>query len=283
MKNYFLGHTELAFIGGFIQAMNARIEFITALDVCWFARNPEYAVEVREGLAHLNNYLGYLRSRISAGFTVTVTTKMQVIDPTTKPPLQEPVSHTARVAEGGSTIWTKTVPATDNQPAAVRAEANAVRSQAARTQQDDVLAQVDEVASTWNAVAGSPLQQPCSRRCFLASETRIAAQPALALDVALPDLDAVAPGDALNLPLREVAMQVLDTAEFQQRNARLDDRAVSFWFEKALGRKPTDQEAATLDGVLRLFGHKSFFRALAYSTEYESRWAAGVPTDRAVA
>ena len=193
------------------------------------------------------------------------------------------MSHTARVAEGGTTIWTKTVPATDNQPAAVRAEANAVRSQAARTRQNEVLAQYDKIASTWNAVAGSAAAAAVQQALLPRSETRIAAQPALALDVALPDLDAVAPGDALNLPLREVAMQVLDTAEFQQRNARLDDRAVSFWFEKALGRKPTDEEAATLDGVLRLFGHKSFFRALAYSTEYESRWAAGVPTDRAVA
>jgi hypothetical protein len=277
VKTYFRSHHELAFMGGFIQAMNARIEFITALDQCWMVRNPEYVAEIRDGVNHLNAYLGYLRNRISAGITVKLATKMVVTDPTTKPPLKEPVSYTASVVEGSKTLWTKTVPATDDQPAKVKSEANGVRAQHANARQKEVLSRFDQIVATWNGLVANAAVAAARQALLPNDELALDPHPALAV-TALPDLDTAAATGKQDLPLREAALQVLDTPEFQRRNARLNGRAVAFWFEKALSRRPTDEEAEALASVLDLFGHKAFFRALTYSTEYESRWGAGVPS-----
>jgi hypothetical protein len=38
----FLNHNQLAFMGGLVMAANARIEFITTLDICWWDTNPGF-------------------------------------------------------------------------------------------------------------------------------------------------------------------------------------------------------------------------------------------------
>lgn len=146
---YFLNHNELAFMGGFIYAMNTRIEFITSLDSCWFSNDPAYVSEIRASISHLNSYIALIKRRIDAGFRVKVTTKFQIIDNTTKPPLKEPVSHTFTVvSDDGQVLFTETVPADDRQ--AGQTTANNVRRQHSLSRQAQVMAPYDQIATTWN-------------------------------------------------------------------------------------------------------------------------------------
>lgn len=293
VKNYFLGHHELAFMGGFIDAMNARIAFMVGTDDCWSHRNPEYVGEIQQGIAHLSGYIAYIKSRISAGFVVKLTTKF-AIDNSVKPPQKEPVSYTATVTgDTGTVLFTKTVPATDDQPTKVHNEAKAVRNQRAAARQAEVMGVYDQILARWNGLVGSSAATAMQRALLPGpdAEPLSIENPAAAVTA----LHAVVPDGERNgsaerptgfaVPLRELAMQVLASSRFQERHQRLlrrdGQRMVEFWVRTALQRDPSADEAAALTGVLTHFGATSFFHALAYSGEYEGLWGAGVP-NRAV-
>ena len=105
---YFINHRELAFLGGFIYAMNTRIAFIVSLDLCWFRNDPQYIGEIRNGINHLMDYIARVKGSIDAGFKTQTKVNFE-FDSSVKPPIRVPVSHTITVLDQGTTIWKRTV------------------------------------------------------------------------------------------------------------------------------------------------------------------------------
>jgi hypothetical protein len=297
VKTYFLGHTQLAFMGGFIQAMNARIAFIVGLDICWLQHNPEYVSEIREGVTHLQNYIAYIRSQVNQEYRLVEKENFIFVQPEEPPfdkPHKELVSVTFFVTgPGGQTFFNQTVP--PEQRGATRSKAQAVRNQASTTGQNQVMGPYNQILAVWNGLVANAAAASVQRALLPDSESAPVQIESAAL--AVTALREVAPAQLLRaangdqpteavparyeLPMRDVVLAVLGSQEFQQRQERSlrgsDKRTVSFWYEKALQRKPSAEEAETLGKVLQLFGHRSFFHCLGYSREYEERWGAGLP------
>jgi hypothetical protein len=297
VMHYFLGHNELAFMGGFIYAMNTRIEFIVGLDVCWFQNNPSYVTEIRNGVNHLNGYISRIKSGIDRQFRVNEKENI-VFETPEEPPFTKPVriveSVTFTVSGPTGSLWSRTVPPT--QRSATRNAANSVRNQHAGAMKSQVMGPYDQIAATWNALVANHAAASIQSNLLPRSEANALTLNTTGLEVtALREIAPAATlralsndddaGEALEVrfevPLREVLIQVLESPEFHQRQERTlrgkDQRGSAFWVEKAFQREPTPEEAETLQNVLKLFGYKSFFHCLVYSREYEERWGSGVP------
>lgn len=295
---YFLGHSELAFMGGFIYAMNTRIEFMTALDVCWFQNNPEYVGQIRAGVNHLNMYINHIKFGLDKQVRLSEKENFHFEQPE-PPPFTHPIkvvdSVTFTVTGFGQTFFNKTVDV--GERAATRSQANAVRAQQAAAKKNEIMKSYDQIAATWNGLvanfASASIQAallPRTEAAPIEVAGRMLEVTALRPLVSTSSSAAFEEGDMntvdepqprYELPLRDILMHVLDSAEFQQRQERLigtgTDRLINFWCRKALHREPTSNEVATLANVLELFGHKSFFHCLSYSQEYEARWGEGLP------
>jgi hypothetical protein len=292
---YFLNHNELAFMGGFVYAMNARVEFMTSLDPCWFKNDPSYLNELRNAVNHLNGYISYIKAGINQQFRVNEHENFHFEQPD-EPPFGHPIkvidSITFSVTGFGQTFFAKTVPVSER--ATTRTTANNIRKQASLAKQNEIMTSYDQIAMTWNRLAANVASAAIQRALLPRAETSL-----VRINTSAPDVTSLQPIEPARelragngeqdledpryeLPLRDMLLQILQSPEFQQRQQhalRGDDRRVSsFWVEKAFHREPTAEEASTLANVLKQFGYKAFFSTLAYSREYEERWGTSVPT-----
>jgi hypothetical protein len=299
---YFVNHAELAFMGGFIYAMNTRIEFVTGFDLCWFRNDPQYISEIRAGVNHLNTYISHIKLGIDQQVRMNERENVHFEQPE-EPPFNKPIrivdSVTFTVSGLGQTFWTKTVPPA--QRVATRGQALGMRSQQSLAKQNEIMGPYDQIAATWNRLvanfASAAIQQALLPRGAVPTAVGTQALEVTALrEIApTPAQRSMLAGEDRGedqlpryaLPLRDVLIAVLQSPEFQQRQERSlqnnDGRAVNFWFQKAFHRTPTGDELATLMNVLKQFGPKSFFACLGYSREYEERWGEGLPEREAVA
>jgi len=299
---YFVNHAELAFMGGFIYAVNTRVEFITGLDLCWFQHDPQYISEIRNGVNHLKTYIGYIKLGIDRQVRMQEKENVHFEQPE-EPPFGHPIkvvdSVTFTVSGLGQTFWTKTVP--PDERAATRGQALGIRSQQSVAKQNEIMGPYDQIATTWNNLvanfASAAIQHALlpraagtdavgTRSLEVTALREIAPAPALRSTHAGEDVTEDPP-PRYALPLRDMLIKVLQSSEFQQRQERSlrsnDGRMVNFWFQKAFHRDPTHDELATLINILKHFGPKSFFACLGYSREYEERWGEGLPDHEAVA
>lgn len=289
----FCDQPQLDFMGGYVYAMNTRVNFITGLHCDWF-QNSGYIDEIRRGIERVNGYIAAVKAGIDRQFAV-VTKEKSHIEQSTEPPFTKPVrvvdSITFTVTSPTGTLWTKTVLPED--AAAARVTANSVRRQASLAKQTEVMGHYDNIVAKWNSLVAMGASAAIQRALLPRTE----APMAITTDgLAISTLRTIAPaGGAANLdaatepnatptyvvPLRDVLLQVLRSPEFTQRMDTAlggsDQRVVGMWFRKAFQREPSAEEAATLEGVMKLFGHKAFFSCLGYSREYEQRYGEGLP------
>lgn len=276
---YFLNHNQLAFMGGFVMAANARIEFITTLDICWWDTNPGFVTEIRQSIDHLNMFIGKARSGIDKTFVLKEKQNFH-FENDGEPPFNKPVkvldSITFTVLDPtGKTLYNKTFG--EDQIQAGRKEASGVRAHASKVKQDEVMAPYDQIIAAWNGLVANQATAAV-QRVLLGGETVPAltvASPRLATTALTASADPVSV-----LPLRDTLIDVLGADEFQARHKHGDATAATFvpyWFRKALHRTPTTGEAGALAAVLDLFGRKAFYACLTYSDEYDKRWGDGAP------
>lgn len=304
VKSYF-ERDQLEYMGGFFQAMNARVEFMTAPHLCWWKHNPEYIDELRRAVTHANGKISYVKAGINRQYRVSerVNTHIEHEEPQ-EPPFDKPRpikvvdSYTFSVNAGGQVLWSKTVPPA--QRTTGRNAAEAARTSFAVAKQNEVMGNYDKTVAAWNGLlqqgAAASIQRallPHSAAAPLAISRDALEITALRAIEPAQDLQRMSNGHAegeavsempvprYELPLRDLLVKVLHSAEFQQRQQRSlqssNGRLVNFWFDKAFQREPSSEEAQMLAGVIKLFGPKAFFSCLAYSREYEERWGAGLP------
>jgi hypothetical protein len=293
---YFLGHSEMAFMGGFVHAMSTRVEFMTALDKCPFQHNPEYVVEIRNGVNHLNDYISRINADLDKQILVheTQNTHFEVPEGGGRP-RKVVDSTTVRVIGFNVVFFEQTAPAeADGELAATRVQARHARAQASTQTQTDVTGNYQQIAATWNTLVADQAAMSIQNALLPdagANRVRITSIP---FEVTgLPGITPIpgvhssgnnsGPSPQLRyaLPLRNILVDVLDSPDFHDRQQRslggASGHLVSFWVRKAFHRVPTASEAATLADVMRVFGPTSFFHCLAYSTEYTERWGDGLP------
>jgi hypothetical protein len=296
---YFLGHSELAFMGGFIYAMNTRIEFMTTVAPCWFRDHPEYLNEIGQGVQQLNNYINHIVTSIAKQFRVMENISYRYLpDGPGGKPIKVPDTVTFSVEGPSGLVWSSgKIPAGDDaavEKARKQADANAWQNAAAM--QAQATQPYNRIVAGWNELVvkyattaiqhallpnAATVPSSISAKSLEIMALRVDMNPLQTNKAAnnVPAVNEKTP--RLELPLRDVVLAVLGSTEFQDRYRRsLQDsngRSVNLWFRNTLQRDPTGEEAATLQNVLTLFGHKAFFYCLGYSHEYEERWGKGLP------
>jgi hypothetical protein len=289
---YFRDRSELVFMGGFIYAMNMRIEFITGLNFCWFRPEYGYIDEMRRAVTQLNGYINRIKREIDAGIRVNTKENVEFEEGQDGRPIRIVVSVTYTVT---GVNWSKTVD--PQERAAGYSAAKSVRDSHSAARQAEIMGYYDLIAAKWNGL----VQQFASASVQRALLPRSSSVPLLVESgrLAVSNLRAIAPQSNGNLrkanqsgeeeepptyivPLREVLLDILNSSEFEQRQDSSlrsnDPRIANMWFRKAFHRDPTADESVTLVNIMKLFGHKSLFSCLCYSREYEERYGEGLPT-----
>lgn len=289
---YFRDRSELVFMGGFVYAMNMRIEFITGLNTCWFRPENGYVDEIRRGINQLNGYIRRVKNDIDAGYRVNTKDNIEFEEGQNGKPIRVVVSVTYSVT---GVSWSKTV-SPENRAAGL-SEAKGIRNSHSGARKAEIMGYYDQIAAKWNGL----VQQFASASVQQALLPRSISVPLFAESgrLAISNLRMAQPQSNGNLrkgnvveddeetptyivPLREVLLDILNSTEFEQRQDSAlrsnDPRIANMWFRKAFHREPTSDESATLVNVMKFFGHKSLFSCLCYSQEYEKRYGEGLPT-----
>lgn len=287
---YFRDRLELVFMGGFVYAMNMRVEFITGLNQCWFRPENGYIDEIRRAVNQLNGYISRVKRDIDASVRVRTKENVEFEEGPNGKPIRVVVSVTYSVT---GVNRSKTVAPHDR--AAGRSAAKSVRDSRSAALQAEIMGYYDQIAAKWNGL----IQNFASAAVQRALLPRARATPLLVESgrLAISNLQVAEPQDNGNLreavassedkpptyvvPLRDLLLNVLNSLEFERRQDSAlrsnDPRVVDMWFRKAYHREPTTDESATLVNVMKFFGHKSFFSCLCYSREYEQRYGKGLP------
>lgn len=287
---YFRDRSELVFMGGFVYAMNMRIEFITGLNQCWFRPENGYVDEIRRAVNQLNGYISRVKRDIDTNIKVHTKENVEFQEGQNGKPIRVVVSVTYSVT---GVNWSKTVAPHDR--ATGLSAAKSVRNSRSAALQAEIMGYYDQIAAKWNGL----IQNFASAAVQRALLPRASATPLLVESgrLAISNLQVVEPRNNGNLreavassedkpptyvvPLRDLLLDVLNSPEFEQRQDSAlrshDPRVVEMWFRKVYHREPTADESVTLVNVMKFFGHKSFFSCLCYSREYEQRYGEGLP------
>lgn len=291
---YFRDRSELVFMGGFVYAMNMRIEFITGLNTCWFRPENGYIDEIRRAVTQLNGYISRVKRDIDSSIRVNTKENIEFEEGQNGKPIKVVVSVTYTVT---GVSWSKTVDPQDRS--AGYSAAKSVRDSHSSARQAEIMGYYDQIAAKWNGL----VQQFASASVQRALLPRSGSAPLLVTSgrLAVSNLRMLDPQSNSNMrkanllgnedesptyivPLREVLLDILNSAEFEQRQDSAlrsnDPRIANMWFRKAFHREPTADESVTLVNVMKLFGHKSLFSCLCYSREYEELYGEGLPTPK---
>lgn len=279
-------------------ATNSRLELAVTSWPCWFTNGaqaqPRFTQELNLSTGQLSSYIGQMRKKMGGGYSVK-----KIIAPRGPAaqransgtanvgdgPIERPETVGWRVMKGTQVVWEKMDPDAFGQANQMATNLN---TQAA----NEKLAGYIGTASRWAQMTASSGGAGIAAALNVGdarSFMRLATPSALVMeDQSAEGEEALVSSDSTAyraLPMRDVLLDVLTSKAMRDRHGLLtkgaDRRSVATWFEKAFFRQPSASELTTLMQVVSLFGSNALFGCLAYSSEYESRFGDGLPTQLA--